>query len=692
MKKIRKRMWIVFCICTFLLLTGFTGMKVKGNQKLWELSWIGSGNMPYFQSSAVLKIHLKKGNLPNQVKVFVNHQQQKLEWSYEKNAEIYFSKEGVYDFCIEHKNGVRENQKIYVELSPPDMPKADTNSYKEGTWTAKTVKLTVYGAKSITGIEKYEYKIGNHSWETMKDGEVLINQNMEEIIWIRAVSKAGRTGNIKGISVKVWKSPPDLSEVVYSKGESGGWYQRAPQIFRRILYQEGPEVIEYFRLMNIRTKESCTMKNAVPQIKKDGIYRLSQWSVDEAGNHSSKIQVYNFKVDSQKPKIRITYKKKFSKKRVCRQQTAEVRILDENLRKNQVEIKTSGTVKVQWLKEQKIYKIVVDFQKEGNQSLEISARDYAGNRMILREEPFQVDRTPPQIKIQGIQNYESYDRKVKPMIIIKDHNRSTAKEKNYLNGRLWKMSEILKDGRYCLEVIAADKAGNQSKKKRYFTVNQRGIQIQFLQKEIVGKVTREKNFIPKFQVKSVEPVQVQKFLVNGRNIEHVWENDTLKSKYPFKENGKYTVQVYLIDASGEKAKSQPIHFTYDTKAPELLIKGLGTDASCFYGEKIWIRTRKKQDFFRLAILDGKKISGKKNQIEIKCKELGHHVVVLEALDLAGNVTKKRVEFTVVKVWPKIEKKEGKKEKLEYENRTGMYVMALFVFSIVVLLFRMKKRK
>lgn len=692
MKEIRRKTVIIIGIYILFLLACSAGIQVKGSQNPWELSWQGEGDMPYFRSSVMLEIRLKKGNSPEQIRIFVNNQQQEISWSYGKKAEIYFPKEGSYDFCIEHENGEREERKIYIELSSPTVPKVNTDSYKVGTWTAKSVKLKVYGAKAISGIERYEYKIGENSWQSMKKDELLINQNMEEVIFVRAISKAGRTGDVESVLVKVWKNAPDHAEIVYPKPKNNGWYQEIPRISYRAAKQTGPKVTEYFRLVNIRTKESYVMKNEIPSIKRDGIYRLSEWSVDEAGNHSQKIQVHYFKIDSQKPKIKVIYKNQFLKKRVCRQQKIEIQIIDENLKKNQVEIQTSGAAKFQWMEEQKIYKIIVNFQKEGMQSLKISAGDYAGNIVQWRENRFEIDRTSPQIQIQGIRNYESYKKGIVLAIQIKDKNRDVSEEKMFLNGKPWRLSEIKEDGQYCLKVCVRDQAGNQTTKKKYFTLNQQGIHLKFLQKKLIGKAIREKDFIPAFYVDSADPVQVQRFLVNGRNTEYVWKKNVLKTKYPITQDGKYILQVFLMDASGNKARSGKICFTYDAKAPEILIEGLKPDHTCLYGNKVQVRTKKKEDILDSVILDGRILAKKKNQKTIECRELGEHVLILRAIDSAGNVSKKRIEFTVIKVLPKAVKHVLEKEELKPEHGAFIYSTVIFAISMIILLLRKKKRK
>lgn len=62
------------------------------------------------------------------------------------------------------------------------------------------------GAKAVSDIQFYEYKIGQDEWKQMKNNKLEISKDFDDLVYIRAVSKAGREGVISQIPVRVWKS------------------------------------------------------------------------------------------------------------------------------------------------------------------------------------------------------------------------------------------------------------------------------------------------------------------------------------------------------------------------------------------------------------------------------------------------------------------------------------------------------
>ena len=59
----------------------------------------------------------------------------------------------------------------------------------------------------------YEYKIGQDEWKQMKNNKLEISKDFDDLVCIRAVSKAGREGVISQIPVRVWKQKPELAKI-----------------------------------------------------------------------------------------------------------------------------------------------------------------------------------------------------------------------------------------------------------------------------------------------------------------------------------------------------------------------------------------------------------------------------------------------------------------------------------------------
>lgn len=664
---IRKhKIYIVMGITIFLLFMVLP-VNAKGDEELpWEITLQGEGNDPVFRSSAVMEIFLKNETMPRDVTVFVNQQKINLSWDYEQSTQIVFREEGIYKVHIVHRNGYEEIRQITVELNDPTEAKITSGSYTPGIWSKKNVRLEAYGAKAISDIRFYEYKMGQDEWKEMKNNKIEINKNFDDIIYVRAVSKAGRESVVSQIPVRVWKQKPVLAKIQCDQRSTGGWYRKIPVFSYGLQQKEGPQVYLYAKLTNLKTKESQTGINQIPKIRTDGRYQLNIYTKDEAGNQSEQSYQTTCFVDTNDPEIFVQYQNQNSK--ILKYQKAQILIKDENLKKEGIVLRTSGKQVKPWEVEAGCYKTEVVFSKDGKQTLSVEAEDLAGNRTITQEKSFMIDTQKPKIKMYGINNGESYAKPVKIRVDVKDQNLNSDKTHIYLNGKKMTTPVVKKDGYYTVDVETEDLAGNQNKYSQKFTINQKGIQIHFLQKDLKGKQISTKNLKPGFRIESLEPVQVTAFLVNGQRKEYQWKEDKVYMKDPVTENGNYNVRLHVKDSAGNEKTSEGIQFFYDTQKPVIKVEGLDQKSECEYGKRISISLENKKDQWKKVMLDGKeqKLSEKK----IIWEELspGKHVLDLEAVDQAGNETIQRLRFQITKILPKAVKEIMTKKETKQPQR------------------------
>jgi hypothetical protein len=355
-------------------------------------------------------------------------------------------------------------------------------------------------------------------------------------------------------------------------------------------------------------------------------------------------------------------------------------------------LRTSGKQVKPWKLEGDHYETEVIFLKDGKQTLSVQAEDLAGNKMIIQEKSFIIDTQKPRIKIQGIDNGRSYSKPVKIQVDVKDQNLNPDKTYIYLNGKKMNSVMIKKDGYYTIDVKTEDLAGNQNRCSRKFTVNQKGIQIHFLQEDLKEKQISTKNLKPGFRIESLEPVQVMAFLVNGQKKEYQWKEDKVYIKDPITENGKCSVSLHVKDSAGNEKTSEEIQFFYDTQKPVIKIEGLDQKSECEYGKQISILLENKTDQWEKVILDGKEQKLEHHKITWKELAPGKHVLHLKAVDQAGNKTDQRITFKITKVLPKAvkqivvkqdkipSKKDEKKQK--YPNLWILFLIGTSIFVSV----------
>lgn len=648
---IRKYKIYIIMGITVLLLFMVLPVDTKGDWEIpWDITLEGEGNDPAFRSSTVMEIFLKNGTAPKDITVFVNQQKINPIWDYEQSTQISFQEEGIYKVHIVHKNGYEEIRQVMVELNNPTTAKITAGAYTPGAWSKKNVVLEAYGAKAVSDIQFYEYKIGQDEWKQMKNNKLEISKDFDDLVYIRAVSKAGREGVISQIPVRVWKQKPELAKIQCDQESIGGWYSKIPVFSYDLKEKEGPQVHLYAQLTDLKTKEILTGIDQIPRIRKDGRYQLDIYTKDESGNRSEQLYQTTCFVDTDNPEIFVRYQNPRSE--ILKYQKAQIIVKDENLKKGNMILRTSGKQVKPWKLEGDHYETEVIFLKDGKQTLSVQAEDLAGNKMIIQEKSFIIDTQKPRIKIQGIDNGRSYSKLVKIQVDVKDQNLNPDKTYIYLNGKKMNSVMIKKDGYYTIDVKTEDLAGNQNRCSRKFTVNQKGIQIHFLQEDLKEKQISTKNLKPGFRIESLEPVQVMAFLVNGQKKEYQWKEDKVYIKDPITENGKCSVSLHVKDSAGNEKTSEEIQFFYDTQKPVIKIEGLDQKSECEYGKQIGILLENKTDQWEKVILDGKEQKLEHHKITWKELAPGKHVLHLKAVDQAGNKTDQRITFKITKVLPK----------------------------------------
>lgn len=675
-------------ICLILWILSAAAVHIRGDYQPWELTWGRKEEMPYFRSATYLKIHLNEGVQPNQIKVFVNSRQQDLLWEEEKEAEIFFQEEGSYDVKIRHEDGQLYHRSICVELSQPTVPKISSGSYKEGTWTKEDVVLKLLGAKSLSGINYYEYRIDGGDWKMTLDGKVFLDETMDGRVQTRAVSKAGRPGETSEIQVKIWKNKPNKVKLYCKEKSLNGWFQKIPVIYWEHWVQEGgPKTKLYFELICLDNGKKKVTEGEIPEIKEEGRYQLSAWAEDGAGNRSDTTDPMKIFIDSHSPEIEVWGTDPMKNGFCPRKQTVCIWINDKNITPAFLKIRTSGNRILGWKPMGNGYYTIVTFKKQGKHYLKIEARDQRGNK-TQKNMNFVIDSQKPSILIRGVENHKTYRKNVKPDVSIQDINLLQSNIEILRNGKKITEKTLSEDGHYTITAEAEDKAGNKTKVKRVFTINKKGIHIVFQNPEMNGKIVNKKKFHPSFLVKSMDPVQVVGFMVNGRSEAYQAKGAVIRLKDPIEENGPYEIRLILSDASGNYGVSSNVKFTYDTRPPEIQTQGISQDGKISYGKAVLISLRQKEDILVSVCLDGKKLEIAEGEAKAVAKDLGKHYLSVTARDLAGNETMKEICFTVEKAMPQIVKetvgKKGVGKGLRRVFYSGILLLACGIGTVQII--------
>lgn len=185
--------------------------------------------------------------------------------------------------------------------------------------------------------------------------------------------------------------------------------------------------------------------------------------------------------------------------------------------------------------------------KDAEYTLQYEVKDYAGN--IGQEKvKFVVDKIAPVIEITGIQEEMMNPGTLKPIIKVDD---ATATVTALLNGEEYIGSPIYGQGKYTLLVIAADKAGNVSKKAITFMLD--SIVPTIVIENFQDGMTVEPGFKPNVRATKNSEVEM---LLNGQPYDGK----------AIEEEGDYTLEIIAKDKSGNISRE-----TFNFKVQKLAL-------------------------------------------------------------------------------------------------------------------------
>lgn len=248
------------------------------------------------------------------------------------------------------------------------------------------------------------------------------------------------------------------------------------------------------------------------------------------------------------------------------------------------------------------------FSKDGNYSFSVGVEDKAGNKgKTYSSGEFVIDKTDPVLTISGVENGQSFNNSLMPVVSFKDTNldfatatvvnvSDTSKTKGvqlvgskatgkFTLNNLPKEKEY--DGEYLLKAEVGDLAGNKVAKELTFYVNRFGSDFsesnykgKYIQ-EVSSDVVIKENSVTKHRDDKVKVYQDLDSKVLQRGVDYnvkvkdkkgYIEVDYVINKDLFKDDGKYSIEVESVDKSKDKSISTDtlsLSFVVDTQAPDV---------------------------------------------------------------------------------------------------------------------------
>ncbi|MGN0342801.1 MAG: Ig-like domain-containing protein [Roseburia sp.] len=621
--------------------------------------------------------------------------------------------------------------KFYIDKKPSleiSVKDAANQTYVEGENTEK-ITFTIENTTEGIGTKYFVYEstekctddvLNGAAW-TQINGDVYAidesklknGEHYKKYIYIKAVS-TGDTGmtDVKEQYIFVdRKNPANAGVSVTGDSKAQGWYYTLPQITMTSPVDDGTQITTYYKLYKISDGEpEYSVLNAQnqPKISGDGQYILKYYTKDAAGNKSEeKNQTINY--DSTlptQPKIVFTTENSSLLAKVinyvsfnyfCKERIA-VSVSSEDV--------TSGVVSLTYYTEENGVKgeektisgsagtFYLDPGFKGK--VYVSAKDGAGNVTTYSiSDGVVYDNINAEITISSQDNEQWISGDIALDIVAQDKesglkkitcviNDKTVYEKDFLNEtdviymdqfRVTATDEALSAAGYKILVTVEDNAGNVYAKEKLVYVDKTApvIQLSGIEEGSYLNRTASLNATVKDQIYEYASTSLHvKKTLDGVTNEYEIPGAALSAiestgSYEFDQDGSYEVTVNAVDAAGNKAEAQVIHFVVDKTAPVIEITGpsegsysmsdvetsIKVTESFYDTDEVTIKVTKELDGTVSDYpLKGWRNTGKDSVLKSSFTEDGTYKIQIEAMDAAGNkATIKTLQFTVDKTAP-----------------------------------------
>ena len=426
-----------------------------------------------------------------------------------------------------------------------------------------------------------------------------------------------------------------------------------------------PYDMEGFASDSVNSKKNYTFSE-------DGTYVVTVNAVDAAGNTAIPKQI-SFTIDKSAPKIEVNGPQNDSYH--ASDVSVEVNVEESFFDTNTVTINVTKTLDGQtgnvefgsWSNQGKNSSLSRTFSEDGTYLVEVQAKDAAGNQATAQQLTFTVDKTAPEVNINGAGDYfitgnnitlsydvvESYfDTNNVNIQMQKEDAAGNVTDVNvgsWVNsGKESSLTYVVKeDGVYTTVITAVDKAGNEATARKTVTVDTSDPIIKHVD-EMNGKY---------YQVFKL-PYELSEMIndLTVPTISMYLNSDEYDGVSEVEEEGKYVFKMDVSDEVGHKAVAQA-EFIVDNTEPKVVFNGI--EDGMKYNEALeWsVSLTDAKDVMKEVTVDGEiqEFNAETNSYQGTLSKKGTHTIEVKAEDLAGNTTNKVIsveisEESVVDVW------------------------------------------
>ncbi|URZ04988.1 Ig-like domain-containing protein [Clostridium felsineum] len=365
-------------------------------------------------------------------------------------------------------------------------------------------------------------------------------------------------------------------------------------------------------------------------ISTDGNYNLSVKVIDDAGNSTTFSR--SFSIDNTAPQISISGIK--NNDHVNSDVIPKISITDTDLdpSKTVVNITKNGSVMPTSLTQNSDGSLSFDVGEEGTYSFTVTAYDKLGNTTTSDPISFVIDKTAPTLNF-NFTNGQYFNTPFKPL--VKTTNPDDSISQILINGAIYSPGDLpfFSDGTYDVEAQGKDTAGNLSDVSH----------MRFIVDTIAPSIGIS-NLIDGFYYNSSVSPNVS---VTDANLESykMFLNGASYNLEPITQDGNYQLLVISSDKANNISQ-KVLSFFIDRNAPSITVKGLTKNGLFNYFLNPYVYIDDPNELMSILLLDGQNYHGGYIQD-------GKHILLIQAVDKAGNVSKDAYNFFIKATPPQI---------------------------------------
>ena len=543
-----------------------------------------------------------------------------------------------------------EKDNIIIDTIAPNTQinttKSDGAQYNYD-WTNQSI-FVEFSVKDENPDKTY-YKIDNGAWN-IYNNKFEISTDGNHTLEYYSIDKAGNKENTNKVYIKIDKDIPTVS---FNPDSQDNWTNNNLNV--NITGKDKTSGVKGIYYLIISPNQNCPAvgdssyiySNNPTSVTIDSDSKICAYAVDNAGNVGDKNSSEEYKIDKISPTVNIINP-----------------VNNTYTNNNDISINWDGNDNVKIVD----YKIDIDgniidvgtntsYQKtlsDGTHKIKVIATDEANNQNDS-EVTIYIDNTPPSIKITSPDNNSIHSGNTITVSWNSNDNLKLDHFDIYLNGNLIgstnktsKELDNLNDGKYIVEVVAFDKAGNSNESEITFYIDNTPPKIGFISPL---DWTNENPTIV-FNVTDIEPMIKCVVKMDGNEIYNKTSNPG-KIEIPLSNvvGGNHSLDIICSDKFYKSNITQTIKV--DNNTPTLNIISPSNGARIPKGS--FVITIKANDSYsgikNVTVIFGNKkynaiYDGTNYKLTLNPTTTGTKSIVIKAVDKVGHQTSKGININV----------------------------------------------